>query len=112
MKPLPYNSALSAYRHIATIEVAYHDVVSQALPKVAATTVSPESDRAEQHLRPADDGVRLAYDAVHNDSVRTYATFVDMELEVDSESQLQSDRDEHDVGHGAVDPMEECASTM
>ena len=51
---------------------------------MAATAVSPESDRAEEHLRPANDGVSLAYNAVHDNGVRTYAAFVDVKLEVDS----------------------------
>ena len=79
---------------------------------MAATAVSPESDRTEEHLRPTNDGVCLAYDTVQDDSVRTYAAFMNMELEIDSESQLQRDRDEHDVGHGAMDPVEECTSAM
>ena len=84
----------------------------ETLPEVAAATVSPERDRAEEHLHPAQDGVHLADDAVQTHCPRTDGLLVYVQLEVDAEGELEGDRDEEDVGHLAVRSGEECASAV
>lgn len=86
--------------------------MGQTLPEMAATTISPESDCAKEHLSPTNDGIGLAYNSVQNDGVGAETTLVYVEFQVDPEGELQSDGNEHDVGHGAVYPVEECASAM
>lgn len=90
----------------------YHDIVSKTLSQITAAAVSPERDRSEQHLRPADDGVGLADNAVQADSPRTDSLFMYMQLEVDAEGELEEDGREEDVGEGAVDACEESAAAV
>ena len=63
----------------------------ETLSEVPAATVPPERDRAEQHLRPAEDREELPHDAVRADSPRAERALVYVELEVDPERELEGD---------------------
>ena len=84
----------------------------ETLSEVPAATVPPERDRAEQHLRPAEDRIELPDDAVRADSPRAEGALVYVELEVDPERELEGEGGEEDVGHLAVRPGEEGASAV
>ena len=87
MKPLPWTQLGERARKQKG--EAYHDVVRETLPEVAAATVSPERDRAEEHLHPAEDGVCFSNDAVQPNHPRTQRLFVYVKLEVYAERELQ-----------------------
>lgn len=67
----------------------HHNVVREALAQVSPATVPPERDRSEEHLHPAEDGVRFSDDTVQPDRPRTQRLFVYVKLEVYAESELQ-----------------------
>ena len=77
-----------------------------------AATVPSERDRAEEHLHPPEDGVRLADDAVRAHGPRADRLFVDVQLEVDAEPELEEDGEEEDIRHRAVRAGEEGAAAV
>ena len=76
---------------------------------MTSAAVPPERDRAEQHLRPAEDGIRLANKPVHLHSIRPQRLLVNVQLEVDAETELREDGDEENIGKFAVRAGEKSA---
>lgn len=94
------------------MEGTYHDIMRQALSQLAAATISPERNRTEEHLRPANDWVRLADDAVSADGPRTDGFFVYVQFEIYAECKLEENRDEEYVRHDAMDAGKEGAAAV
>ncbi|OJT03296.1 hypothetical protein TRAPUB_6074 [Trametes pubescens] len=59
--------------------------MSKALTQIIASAVTSESDGAEQHLHPGEDGIRLAYYAMEADRPWSEGLFVYVQLEIYSE---------------------------
>jgi hypothetical protein len=84
----------------------------KTLSQVITAAISPEGDSTEQHLRPPDDRIRLAYNTVQTHCPRTNSLLMYMEFQVDTESELEENWDKEDVGKRSVDACEECTTTM
>lgn len=73
----------------------HHDVMSQTLSQLPASTVSSESYSPEKHLCPAKDRIALANETVEPHSPGPQRFLVYVQFQVDSEYNLSCDRYEH-----------------
>ncbi len=74
----------------------------QTLRQRTIPTVPAKHDRAKQHLRPPEHGVRLADDAMRTHGPRPQRPLVDVQLEVHAERELRDQRPEEELGERAV----------
>lgn len=84
---------------------AAHDEVGQALAEVVTLAETESGDAAEEHLHPGGDGESLAVDAVQNAEEGPDATLealLEVELEIDAESNLDDHHKEENVGEASV----------
>ena len=79
----------------------------QTLRQRIIPAVPAKHDRAKQHLRPPEHGVRLSDDAMRAHGPRPQRPLVDVELEVHAERELRSQRQEKELGEHAVRAREE-----
>lgn len=63
INPLPWDRYVRITKRYWKL-LTYHDIMSKALPQIVAPAVTPEDDRAEQHLHPGKNRIRLAYYAM------------------------------------------------
>ena len=79
----------------------------ETLRQRAVPTIPAKRDRAEQHLRPSEHGVRPAVRAVRAHGPRAPRPLVDVELEVDAERELRREGQEEDICERAVRALQE-----
>jgi hypothetical protein len=84
----------------------------EALPQIAAATIPAERDRAKQHLRPPEHGVRPSDEPVRAHGQGPQRALVDVQLEVHAERELRRERQEQDLGERAVRTPEEFAAAV
>lgn len=58
------------------MSIAHHNIMCQTLAQVTSPAVTPERDRAKEHLCPSENGVCHPYDAVQTYSPRTESLFM------------------------------------
>jgi len=84
----------------------------QTLPKRAAATISAERDCAKEHLCPSQHRVRPAHDPMRAHGPGPQRPFVDVQLEVHTESELRRDGQKQDVGERDVRAFEELPASV
>lgn len=94
---------------------AAHDKVSQALAEMVLPTETQGRNAAEEHLRPAHDGHRLAEYAVGDDEDPANAamdSLCEMQLQVQAEHDLDHHHEHQDVCERRVDVLGESPALM
>ena len=86
--------------------------MGETLAEMTTPTVPSECNRTEEHLCPSNNWIRLANNTMNSNSPRTNGLFLNMELEVYPESNLDEERDENNIGRYAVYSGKEGTSAM
>ena len=94
------------------VDTTYHDVMRQALSEITTSAVPSECYRAEKHLRPSKDRIRLADHSMRQNGPRTDGHFVYVKFEVHAERKLEEDGYEEDVCHNAMDAREVSSAAV
>jgi hypothetical protein len=84
----------------------------QTLRQRVIPAVPAKRDRAKQHLRPPEHGVRLSDDAMRAHSPRPQRPLVDVKLEVHAECELRGQRHKEEFGEHAVRAREELPTDV
>lgn len=64
---------------------AYHNIMSQALSQMVASTISSKCDCTKQHLCPTEDRVEFSNDTMENHCVRSDRLLVYVKFQVNSQ---------------------------
>lgn len=112
-EPVLSNQQQNCQQDTVGDESTAHDEMRRALPEVITLTESERRDSTKQNLHPADDGHRLSENAVSQNkdpSDACLAGLLEVELQVETQGDLDDQEQHEPVGKGVVGIWAELAA--